>query len=373
MRNTFAEIDLKALKHNYLTLRKKLTNPKTKVMAVVKADAYGHGVEEVSKSLLSLSKPPEYFGVALIEEGIELCGFNIKNDILVFEPPFNKTTSAFFDYKNLIPTVFENEHLRLLQKFKKSNSNKVKVHIKIDTGMGRLGVYYKNAVEFIKKVNSNKNFIIDGIYTHFATSDSKNNIFVKIQIKRFKEIINELKELNINYNLAHAANSGAIIQYEEAQFDMIRPGISLYGYAPSFHLEKKINLKPMMSIYSYVGSIRKFEKGETVGYGQLYKTKKNENIFTVPFGYADGLSRNLSNKISVICNGKYFKQVGRVNMDRITVTAGKNKLKLGEKVVLIGKSKNKNLSAWDWCKHIDSIPYETTCGISKRVPRIYIK
>lgn len=373
MRNTFAEIDLKALKHNYLTLRKKLKNPSTKVMAVVKADAYGHGVEEVTKYLLTLSKPPEYFGVALIQEGIELCGFNINNDILVFEPPVNKSASAFFDYANLIPTVFETEHLILLQKFNKNKSRKIKVHIKIDTGMGRLGVYYKNAVEFIKDVNSNKNFIIDGIYTHFATSDSKNKGFAKLQINRFNFIIKQLKELNIKYNLAHAANSGAIIQYEEAQFDMIRPGISLYGYAPAFHLEKKINLKPVMSIYSYIGSIRKFEEGETVGYGQLYKAKKNENIFTVPFGYADGISRNLSNKISVICNGKYFKQVGRINMDRISVTAGNYNLKLGNKIVLIGKNKNKKITAWDWCKHIDSIPYETTCGISKRVPRIYIK
>lgn len=372
MRQTFAEINLKALKHNYLELRKKLKSPKTKVMAVVKADAYGHGMEEVTKYFLSLSKPPEYFGVALIEEGIELCGFNVKNEILVFEPPVSKTTAAFYDYENLIPTVFEIEHLLLLKKYQK-NKRRLKVHVKIDTGMGRLGVYYKNAVDFIIKLNSDKNFIIDGIFTHFATSDSKDKSFTNLQIKRFNEIIKRLKELNINYNIAHAANSGAIIQFEEAQFDMVRPGISLYGYAPSFFLEKSINLKPVMSIYSYVGSIRKFEEDETVGYSRLYKTKKNEQIFTVPFGYADGLSRNLSGKISVICKDKIFKQTGRINMDRISVSAGNNKLKTGDKVILIGNSKTKKLSAWDWCKQINSIPYETTCGISKRVPRIYIK
>lgn len=374
MHLTFAEINLKALKHNFLSLKKKLINPKTKIMAVVKADAYGHGVFEVVNSLLSLTNPPDYFGVALINEALEI--YNNKNNsknILVFEPPNSFSAKYYIKYNNIIPTVFTEYHLQLLEKHNLSKKNKIKVHIKIDTGMGRLGAYFKNAIEFIKSVNNNSNFEIDGIYTHFASSDSSNLDFTKTQIKRFNEIIKALKELNIKYNIAHAANSGAIIQVPEAQFDMIRPGISLYGYAPSFHLEKKINLKPVMSIYSYVASLRKFEEGEFVGYGSLYKTKKNENIFTVPFGYADGISRSLTDKFSVICNDEFYKQVGRINMDRFMVSAKKDNIKIESKVILIGNSKNKKITAWDWSKPLNTIPYEITCGISKRVPRIYIK
>ena len=376
MRPTKAVIHLAHLKANYLAIRKKT---KTKVLAVVKADAYGHGFTEVVQTLNSLKDKPEYFGVALSEEGVALRKINVKQPVLIFELPTEENINDIINY-NLIPTVFTTEHLLVIEKYltgnagkgiKKEKTKKLKVHVKIDTGMGRLGVRYQDAVQFIEKVAASDRFILDGIYSHFATSDEKETSFAQLQLKRFNTIVSELQKKKIRPNVIHMANSGAILSMPEAYFDMVRPGISLYGYPPSQEVISTIKLKPVLSLISEVASCRWFEKGESVSYGRKYILKKKSQIISVPIGYGDGLNRNLSNKMFCIIKDKLYPQAGRVTMDRIMFDVGDAKIKIGDKVILLGKSKQHSLDAWDWSKTLETIPYEITCNISKRVPRIY--
>jgi alanine racemase len=218
-----------------------------------------------------------------------------------------------------------------------------------------------------------KNVIIDGVYTHFATSDEKDKTFVNKQIERFVQVISELKKMMIHCGIIHVANSGAILDLPNSYFDMVRPGISLYGYYPSLETTESINLKPVMSLVSQVSTIMKIKKGETIGYGRKFKAKNDIIAGTLPIGYADGLLRGLSNKIKVIINNNEFKQVGRISMDRISINLENSKVKEGNKAILLGKSKNYKITALDWSEILNTIPYEITCSISKRVPREYLE
>ncbi|HRN26567.1 MAG: alanine racemase [Ignavibacteriaceae bacterium] len=370
MRLTKAIINTSNLNKNFLNIRRKVG--KSKIMAVVKADAYGHGVKTVVDALNSLAKQkPEYFAVAIPDEGVELRQLKIKQPILIFYPLDNFQASKFFKF-NLIPSVFTQEHLKILLKEKKrlKSSKKILVHVKIDTGMNRLGVDYQEAFKFIKKLSLDNNFRIDGIFTHFATSDEVGSSYAKLQIKRFNEVIKSLKENNLNYGLAHAANSGAILDFPEAYYDMVRPGIALYGYYPSLQTSESIKLYPVMSLVSKVSSIKKMKKGESVSYGRRYFTKTEANIISVPIGYADGFTRALTNKAQAIINGNFYNQVGTVTMDRIMFDVANDKIKINDDVILLGQKGKLKIDAWDWSKKINTIPYEVTCGISKRVPRI---
>jgi alanine racemase len=198
----------------------------------------------------------------------------------------------------------------------------------------------------------------------------KNSSYAKLQIKRFDSVLNDLKKMKVNFGLAHAANSGAIIDFPEAYYDMVRPGISLYGYFPSHQTSESIKLYPVMYLISEVSTVKEIKKGETVSYSQRFKAKNKTNIISAPLGYADGFPRALTNKAKAIINGKYYNQVGTVTMDRIMFDVGNDKIKIGDKVILLGNQKDKSINAWDWSDIIDTIPYEITCGISKRVPRI---
>jgi alanine racemase len=374
MRPTYAVINLSNLKSNYLGIRRKVK--KSKIMAVVKANAYGHGVEKVVWALQSLGdKKPEYYAVALAEEAVKLRELKIKQPILVFEPVTRQEADLVFKY-DFIPTVFNNKHLKILLESKIKNSKnhsdrKIKVHVNIDTGMNRLGINFKDAGDFIELLSKNKKFFIDGIYTHFATSDERNKTFARLQLKRFNNLLIELKKKNVNIGHIHAANSGAILDMPDSYFDMVRPGISLYGYYPSLETKESIKLKPVMSIYSYVASIKEIDKGDTVSYGRVFTAKRKTKIISVPIGYADGYNRNLTNKAVAMVNNKMYKQVGRVTMDRIMFDVGSDTIKLNDKVILLGKEKGLEITAWDWSKILNTIPYEITCNISDRVPRIY--
>lgn len=370
MRLTKAIINLKYLKNNFLNIRKKVGN--AKIMAVVKADAYGHNVKYVTETFNSLGKnKPEYFAVAIVEEGIELRELGIKQPILIFDP-VNKSTVNFLLKHDLIPTVFTENHLNILirEKKKLKLNKQIKVHVKINTGMNRLGVDLDKAVDFIKKLNLKKDFIIDGIYTHFASSDVKEDKFTKSQIKNFNTIIKTLKEQKINYGLAHAANSGAILNFPEAYFDMVRPGISLYGYYPSHQTLESIKLYPVLSLVSKVSTVTQIKKGDTVSYNRKFKTTKPTKIISVSLGYADGFRRGLTNKAKGIIKGKVYNQIGAVTMDRIMFDVGNDKIKINDDVILIGEKGKFKIDAWDWADILDTIPYEITCGISKRVQRV---
>ncbi|MCB9250560.1 MAG: alanine racemase [Ignavibacteriales bacterium] len=332
MNSTIAEINIKNLVYNYNSIRRKT---KSKVMAVVKADAYGHGMIECVKVLELQKNSPEYYGVALLQEAIELRSSRVTiKPILCFAPiDFNE----FKYYKNIIPTITSEDQIEKLLKVKLNF--KLKIHININTGMNRLGINFISAIENIKKLSKIKNIIIDGIYTHFATSDEKNKKFAQLQLSRFTKIVEELKNQKINFGLAHAANSGAVLDMPNSYFDMVRPGISLYGYYPSLETSESIKLKPVMSVKSKISHIMEIDKGETVGYGRLFKANHNTRIGTLPIGYADGLSRALSTKLRVIIGNSIAKQLGRISMDRISIEIPKS-TKLHQDVILLGRKGN---------------------------------
>lgn len=368
MNSSFAQINLDNLLWNYKVLRKR-TN--TKVMAVVKADAYGHGMIECVRALSSLPNKPEYYGVALLSEAVELRKSKItKAQILCFAP-FDISAIEIYQKFKIIPTI---THISQIKKLVKLSLKKtIKIHVNVNTGMNRLGINYSSIDADLSIISDNKNIIIDGIYTHFATSDERDKSFANLQLKRFNEVLNNLRKSEISYGLVHAANSGAILDMEDSYFDMVRPGISLYGYYPSLETSESVKLKPVMSLHTKLSHLFELVKGESVGYGRLLFAKHKIYCGTVPFGYADGLSRNLSNKMSVIVGDRYYDQIGRISMDRISISFEDNLKKIGQKVTLLGNTKSCKIDAWDWAKLLDTIPYEITCNISKRIPRKYVR
>lgn len=369
MRLTRTEIKTSNLKFNYLNIRKRVDN--RSVMAVVKADAYGHGMIQTVSALEKLNnKKPSYYGVALLEEGIELRKSKVTKSPIVLFSPFNKEEVNDSLKFKLIPTITSEHEIKDLSKL--GLTKKIKIQVNIDTGMGRVGLPFERAFDLIEGLSNNKNIIIDGVYTHFATSDAKDKSFAELQLKRFNNVIDRLKEANINTGIVHAANSGAILDMPNAYFDMVRVGISLYGFYPSTETSESVKLKPVMSLLSEVASVGVVKKGTSISYGRKYKTKKNTKIISVSIGYADGINRGLTNKMFCIIKNKKYPQVGTVTMDRIMFDIGDEKIKVGDKVILLGNSKSEEISASDWCNVLNTIPYEITCGISKRVPRKYI-
>ena len=368
MHSSQAVINLSNLKFNLLQIRKKIGQ--VKLMAVVKADAYGHGAIEIVKYFNTLGKyKPEYYAVAFPNEAVELRNAGIKDPILVFDP-FEKEDAFICQKYNLIATVFSKKHIDIL-KTRGNHSSKIKVHIKADTGMNRLGIDYDKAYDFIKYISTQKEFLIDGVYTHFADADSKDKRFTLLQLKRFNELIEKLKAENIKLGLLHAANSSAMLDLPETYFDMVRCGITLYGYYPSLETSESIKLKLVMSIISNVTTIKEIKPGETISYGRRFTVNKKTKIVSVPVGYADGYRRGLSNKGKAIIKGKVYNQVGTVTMDRIMFDVGNDDIKAGDKVILLGNDNKESITAWDWAKILDTIPYEITCGITKRLPRLY--
>ncbi len=369
MRPTVAEISLRNLKFNYLNIRKKVKN--RAVMAVVKADAYGHGMLKAVEALESLGEAkPAYYGVALTEEAIELRKSKLTSaPILTFSPVKEEEIPEYFKFK-IIPTFASSSQIKILKKYK--GKKPLLIHVNVDTGMGRLGIDYREALDIIKEISTLGNVKIDGIYTHFATSDEKNKSFANIQLGRFKEVLNELESEGIETGIVHAANSGAILDLPDAYFDMVRPGISLYGYYPSLETSESIKLKPVMKLVSQITTLKKVRKGESVSYGRIYFAPKNIVAATVPVGYADGYNRLLSNKSKGIIKGSQVKQIGRVTMDRILFDVTGKSVNIGNRIVLMGREGKQNFDAWEWSKILNTIPYEITCNISKRVPRVYV-
>jgi len=367
MNPTYAEIRLKNLIYNYNSIRRKT---KCKIMAVVKADAYGHGMIECVKALSKLKDKPEYYGVALEKEAIELRDSNIIKDPILCFGPFKKENIELYLRKKILPSITSIQEINALLKLKLPGT--LKLHVNVNTGMNRIGISFKEARVQIERLNKISNIKIDGIYTHFATSDEKDKKFALLQLSRFSNVLKELQEKQINFGLAHTANSGAIIDIPESYFDMVRPGISLYGYFPSQETSESINLKPVMSVYSKLSTVSSIHKGETVGYGRIFKAAKQIFLGSVPVGYADGFSRAFSNKAKVIIGDRLYDQIGIVSMDRININLKDFLPKINCKVILLGSSKSKKIDAWDWATKLNTIPYEITCNISKRVTRKYI-
>lgn len=358
---TLAEINLNALSHNLCEVRKKIGNKS--ILAVVKADAYGHGAIEISRHLLK--NGVSMLGVAFTNEAIILREAGIKAPIVVFFDRDN--IDAYFKY-NLTPTIFD---LNTAKKFSIEACKRkleIAVHIKVDTGMGRVGFDLKNAMMSISKIALLKNIKLEGLMSHFSDAEVKDKSFATMQLKNFLHLVSSLKAKRIHFKYLHMANSAAILSMPESHLNMVRPGIMLYGYGYS----EADNLKPVLSLKSRILFLKKVPPGTPISYDRTFITKRKSTIATIPIGYADGYNRKLSNYGEVIINGRRAPVIGRVCMDTIMadVTEIPNVSKNSE-VVLIGRQGKEEITAQDIADRIDTIPYEVLTSIGQRIKRVY--
>ncbi len=371
IRATRAEVNLENLKHNLSCFRAHIAD-KTQIMAVVKADAYGHGSVKVAGT--ALNHGASRLGVAFVEEGIILREHGFNAPILVLNPPFADQVELFFEY-NLVPTIFTADTAKLFSSQAVKRIQQKNIHVKVDTGMGRVGVFpHSAAEEFMQSISNLPNLVIEGIYTHFATADEKDKSYAKKQLARFLQVINDLKQKRICPPVVHAANSAAALELPEAWLDMVRLGISMYGHYPSGEINKDtLPLKPLMSLKSRISYLKQVPAGTCISYGCTYNTHGNTLVATIPLGYGDGYSRVLSNQADVLIKGKRHPVIGRVCMDQFMVDVSKDpQVKTGDEVVLIGKQGNQTIPAEEIAGLLGTINYEVLCAVNKRVPRVYI-
>ncbi|MEK6745267.1 MAG: alanine racemase [Nitrospirota bacterium] len=364
-RPTRAEIDLHALTHNYGEVTRRIGG--RKVLAVVKAQAYGHGAVPVARHLAGLGA--HMFGVALVEEGSNLRDAGITTPILVIGPVFPEQAEALVG-ANLTPVVYTLPVAKALSDAAGNAGKAVPVHVKIDTGMGRIGVSPEEAVQFIETISKFPGIVVEGLMTHFADADLRDKKFATNQLDRFEALIGSLDKKGITIPLRHAANSAAVLEYDRALLTMVRPGLMLYGYDP-LESGAAADVRPVLSLVTRIAYIKKVPAGVPISYGRTFVTKRESLIATIPIGYADGYSRGLSNRGEAIVRDKRVPVAGRVCMDMtmldVTEVPG---VAAGDEAVLIGSSGNERITADDIAAKTGTIAYEVLCGISGRVPRI---
>ncbi|MBI5894180.1 MAG: alanine racemase [Deltaproteobacteria bacterium] len=364
-RPTTAFIDLDAIRYNYLQLKKQLAEG-VNILAVVKADAYGHGAVQAAKTLEEIGC--RYFGVAILEEAVELRDAGIKSDILILGGIYNEQTADVIKY-NLTPVVFDSETVISLNSAAKG---KIKIHVKIDTGMGRLGLLPNQVAGFFKGLKDLKNIEIEGVLTHLAEIDEDERGFSGGQMDLFLKAIDIIKGMGFDPLFKHIANSAATVNLPSTHFNLVRPGIMLYGSYPVKILKKMIDLKPVMRLATRIIQIKKIPIGHSVSYGRQFVADRESIIATVPIGYGDGYPRHLSNKGEMLVRGARAKVAGVVCMDltMLDVTDIKDVCE-GDEVTVIGRDGGEEIAVEEIAEKAETIPYEILCGINKRVPREY--
>jgi alanine racemase len=366
-RPTAAFIDLKALAHNFRQALGRAGG--RKVLAVVKAQAYGHGAIIVSKHLLGLGA--DMLGVALVEEGRELREAGIDAPILVMGAVAPSQAKALVSLR-LTPAVYTPAMARALSGAARALKTPVPVHVKIDTGMGRIGIAPEAAPAFIEELRALEGLTVQGLMTHFADADLRDKQFASEQMNRFETLLGTLREKGVDVPLRHAANSAALLDYQRALFTMVRPGLMLYGYNP-LEAETGAGLRPALSLVSRIAFLKKVPAGVPISYGRTFVTERESLIATVPIGYADGYSRGLSNKGEALVRGVRARVAGRVCMDMCMLdVTGVPGVSEDDEVVLIGQRGNERITADEIAAKTGTIPYEVLCGISGRVPRVYV-
>ena len=371
-RPTFAEIDMDALRHNLRSAREFIGN-EVKIMAVVKANAYGHGAIECARVL----EPGgiDWFGVALIEEAVELRGAGISKPILCLGGCSTGDERNLLEF-NITPVLFNLEQAGALQIAASDAGQIMRVHIKIDTGMGRLGIRWNKLDAFIKELATFSNLKVEGLMSHYAAADNINeNDFTRLQLDRFFESLSKFEAAGLRPEIIDIANSPGAVGHHDSRFGMIRLGGILYGLGEDTLSDKlpKPELIPVMSLYSSIADIKEVREGETVGYGRTFTCNRDTRIALLPIGYNDGYRRLLSNKANVIINGRLASAIGRISMDWTIVDVTEvPDAKIGSTVIMIGRENGLELSAADLGTFADTISYEITCGIGSRIPRKYV-
>jgi alanine racemase len=339
-------------------------------MAVVKADAYGHGMEPIATAAIEAGA--DRLAVALPEEGKKLRELGFELPIQVFGEVSPQQIPTLV-WEDLIPTVSKEKTLDELNEVSKTHNITKKIHIKIDTGMGRIGVLPEEALPFIQYATSLSNVTIEGLITHFAKADEANKEYTYMQWERFNNVIQDIKEENITIPIKHAANSATIIDLPEMSLDMVRPGIMMYGLRPSHEVDEEFPLKPVLRWTTEVVYRKELPPGHGVSYGATYIPSEPRTIATIPVGYEDGYSRLLSNRGDVLINGERAPIRGRICMDQFMVDVTDiSGVEIGDEVVLIGTQGSEEITATELADLTDTINYEIVCSISDRVPRVYV-
>ena len=368
-RPTVAEIDLKALAFNYRQIKKRIPRD-AGIMGIVKADAYGHGAVPVALELERLGA--EYLGVAMCEEGMELRRGGVKAPILILGGIYSEEQAECVLRHRLTPVVFEKRALQLLSQKATRVRKGVKVHLKIETGMGRLGVSLGSWAAFLGEVNRYRNIEVEGILSHFSRSDEDGGTFSSEQWKKFKMGLRAAEEQGIEFKYFHIANSGNLAAFPYYSGNLVRPGIMLYGSYPSSSLQGVIELRPVMTLKTRIHFLKTVPPGTNVSYGGTFITQRETRIATLPMGYADGYSRQLSNRGEVLIRGNRASVIGRVTMDYLMVDVTDIPgVKTGDEVVLLGKQGGERITAEEIAEKIHTISYEVFCLVGKRVPRLY--
>lgn len=366
----YAEINLDAMCSNVSQALERMKP--AKLMAIIKTDAYGHGAVRSAKALDEIGVYA--FGVATPGEALELRRAEIKNPILilgyVFEEYFDRMIENDIDL-----ALFDLNTAKLLNSHAEKLGKKARVHIKADTGMGRIGFQpCDESAEIIKEIAALNNIEIDGMFTHFACADSKDKASVNCQIERFTNFVAKVKSEGVSLPIVHCYNSASIVDFDKPLFDMVRCGIITYGLEPSDEVSKtNIKLQKVMSIKSHVAYVKKVGAGFTVSYGSTYVTDKETEIATIPVGYGDGYPRTLSNKGMVLIGGHFAKIIGRVCMDQFMVDVTGLGVSRGDEVILMGSDGENSITAEEIGDLSGRFNYELVCDINKRVPRVYIK
>lgn len=367
---THARIHLNHIRFNIEGIRKAV-GPERKILIAVKANGYGHGAVEVSRMAERIGV--DWLGVATVPEGVELREAGIHLPILKFSPAFPEEMAAAIS-NGITLAVCERSNVDVLQHVCRAAGVRANVHLKVDTGMGRVGVNPEGAPELALYIEEHcPDILLEGIFTHLPVSDDADTAYTREQVSRFKSVVEAVQTaIGRKLALAHCSNSGAVLGHEETWLDMVRPGIMIYGFYPDAGTPQTIELKPGLSFLTRVSFLKKVTAGTSVGYGRTWVAPQDTWIATIPAGYADGFNRLWSNCGRVLINGRSHPIVGRVCMDQSMVNLGpETAVKVGDEVVLIGQSGSEEISCYEWARMLKTITYEVTCQINARVERVY--
>ena len=363
--SAWIKIDLNALAYNVRQI-KSILSPRTALMAVVKSDAYGHGAVEVSQT--AIENGATWLAVGNVIEGIELREAGINCPILILEPILSTEEINKIAQWQLQATICNPQQALM---FSNTLQTSLPVHINLDTGMSRLGIDWQDALEFLSLVQKLPHLEIAGIYSHFATADDRDPKIMNLQHQNFKKTIDKIQAQGITPPLLHIANSAATLQDSAFHYDLVRVGLAIYGLYPASHLQEKVDLKPVLQVKAKITQVKKITKGTGVSYGHKYKCDRDTVIAVVGIGYADGVVRNLSNRLQVIIRGELVQQIGAITMDQMILDVSHlDNLQPGEIVTLLGQEGEHQITADDWANILGTISWEILCGFKHRLPRV---
>ncbi|OPJ65101.1 alanine racemase [Clostridium oryzae] len=369
LRPVWAEVDLNAAAHNMREIRR--ASKSKELVAVVKANAYGHGAVQMAS--VFLKNGATRLAVAIISEAIELRQANITAPIMILGYTPLEYAEELARYE-IGTAVYSYDYALELSKRAKNYGMNIKIHIALDTGMGRIGFLMdEKSVEDVYKISKLPNLVIESIFSHFSTSDEKDKTYSMEQFKRFNNFCDKLNKLGVDYGVRNIANSGAIIDMPDTHLDMCRAGIILYGYLPSNEVKQhELDIKPVMSVKAKIVNIKRVPAGESISYGRQYRTERESIIATLPIGYADGFTRLLFNKAKVIVKGRLAPVVGRICMDMCMIDVTDiPEVAAGDEVVIMGSQGENSITADTYADLLGTINYEVLCGVGMRIPRIY--